>query len=436
MAIHKGKVLIKPIFLALPKSLFGVGPRDILGQSRRNMSLDLSKLIGQIVDLAASLKSKEGERKAKLEFALKTVKSSAADMNGLKQKVEASKSTWLVPGLKESIDLGQTAPGCPDDFIVLASDGSHIDVDRHQSAHCFLINIGIAQLKYGRNPDAQLLNFPSLYFKDGEVAITSTDGRQIPIEGQLLGIKRSIEECRWLAERVNELSADLPLVALLDGSLILWRLAEQVYPDFVIRELLIDGFLKYLTRLREISRRRPLVVASYISFPRSTEVVNLLRLAICPHQQVDCDRYCSGKFEGRECDVVGGLLDRDLFARLLTPGQRSALFSSRSSVVVKYYGANEVNFFYIRLDGEVARVEVPLWVAENEKLVGLVHSTIWDQCRRGLGYPVALSEAHEQAVVNVADREQFWRLVNQILVEDGIFLESSAKSESKRARWI
>jgi NurA-like 5'-3' nuclease len=104
--------------------------------------------------------------------------------------------------------------------------------------------------------------------------------------------------------------------------------------------------------------------------------------------------------------------------------------------VAKYYGANEVNFFYVRLDGEVARVEVPLWVAEDEKLVGLVHSAILDQCRRGLGYPVALSEAHEQAVVNFADREQFWELVNQILVEDGIFLENSAKSESKRARWI
>ena len=401
------------------------------------MSLDLSKLIGQIADLAASLKLKEGERQAKLEFALKTLKSSAADINGLKQKVEASKSTWLVAGLKESIDLGQTAPGCPDDFMVLASDGSHIDVDRHQSAHCFLINIGMAQLQYGGNPDAQLLNFPSLYFKDGDVAITSADdGRQIPIEGQLLGIKRSIEECRWLAERVNEMDVDLPLVALLDGSLILWRLAEQIYPDFVIRELLLDGLLKYLSQLRELSRRRRLAVASYISFPRSTEIVNLLRLAICPHLPVDCDRYCSGKFDGRECDVVGGLLDRDLFARLLTPGQRSALFSSRSSVVVKYYGANEVNFFYVRLDGEVARVEVPLWVAENEKLVGLVHSTIWDQCRRGLGYPVALSEAHEQAVVNVADREQFWRLVEQVLSEDGIFLESSAKMQSKRARWI
>jgi NurA-like 5'-3' nuclease len=130
------------------------------------------------------------------------------------------------------------------------------------------------------------------------------------------------------------------------------------------------------------------------------------------------------------------LLDRDLFNRLLAPGQRSALFGSRSSVVKKYYGANAVNFFYIKLDGEVARVEVPLWVAENESLLELVHSTLLDQCRRGLGYPVALSEAHEQAVVTVADRQQFWSLVEQVLVEDGIYPESSAKSESKRGRWI
>jgi NurA-like 5'-3' nuclease len=104
--------------------------------------------------------------------------------------------------------------------------------------------------------------------------------------------------------------------------------------------------------------------------------------------------------------------------------------------VVKYYGDNEVNFFYIRLNGEVARVEVPLWVAEDEKLVGLVHSVILAQCQRGLGYPVALSEAHELAVVNAADRGQFWELVEQVMIEDGILLESSAKNESKRARWI
>ena len=400
------------------------------------MSLDLSKLVGQIVDLAANLKVKAGERKVKLEFALKTLKSLAADLNALKQKVESSKTTWLAAGPKENMDLKIAPPQYPDDFTVLASDGSHIDVDRNQSAHCFLINIGMAQLQYGKNPDAQLWNFPSLYFREGDVAITSTDGRQIPIEGQLLGIKRSIEECRMLAEGVKELDVDLPVIALLDGTLILWRLAEQVYPDFVIRELLVDSFLKYLSQLKGLSRRRQTAIASYISYPRSTEVINLLRLSICPHPIVDCDRYCSGKFEHRECDAVGSLLDRDLFTRLLAPGQRSALFSSRSSVVVKYYGENEVNFFYIRLNGEVARVEVPLWVAEDDKLVGLVHSVILAQCQGGLGYPVALSEAHEQAVVNAADRGQFWELVEQVMIEDGILLESSAKNESKRARWI
>jgi len=400
------------------------------------MSLDLAKLVGQIMDLAANLKMRGGERQTKLGFALKTLESSAANLNELIEKVETSKTTWLVAGLKERVDLRQVVLPCPDDFVVLASDGSHIDVDRHQSAHCFLINIGMAQLQYGRNPDAQLFNSPSLYFRDGEVVIASADGRRIPIEGQLLGIKRSVEECRLLAEGANELKVDLPLVALIDGSLILWSLVEHVYPDFVIRELLVDGFLKYLNQLNELSRSRRLAVASYISFPRSTEVINLLRLAICPYQPVDCDRYCSGKFDGRECDVVGGLLDRDLFARLLAPGERSAIFSSRSSVVMKYYRAQEVNFFYIRLDEEVVRVEIPLWVAEDDKLVELVHSTILDQCRRGLGYPVALSEAHEQAVVTFADREQFWGLVGQVLADDEMFLESSAKRQSKRMRWI
>jgi hypothetical protein len=400
------------------------------------MSLDLSKLIDQIVDLANNMKSKEAGRQAKLEFALQTLKSSAADLDALKKRVEESKTTWLVPGLKESIDLRQTAPLCPDDFIVLASDGSHVDVDRHHSARCFLINIGTVKLRYGRDPDAELLNLPSLYFKDGDVTITSDDGRQIPIEGQLLGIKRSIEECRTLVEKTSELEADLPVLMLLDGSLIFWRLAGQIYQDFIIDELLVNGFLKHLDQLKNLSRSRQLAVASYISFPRSTDIVNLLRLAVCPHQIVDCDRYCAGKFETRECDVVAGLLDRDLFVSLLAPGERSALFSSRSSVVTRYYGANEVNFFYVRLDGEVARVEVPLWVAEDEKLVGLVHSTVLDQCRLGLGYPVALSEAHEQAVISAADRQQFWRLTEQVMIEDGIFPTSSAKSESKRARWI
>jgi len=400
------------------------------------VSLDLAQVVAQIEDLAASLKAREGERRAKLDFALKTLQSPAAELDQLRQKIETSKTTWLVAELKERIDLCQPAPSCVQDFVVLATDGSHIDVDRHHSARCFLINIGTAQLQYGQNPDAWLSSSPSLYFKDDEVVISSSDGRQVPIEGQLLGVKRSVEECRVLAERASGIETELPVVALVDGSLILWGLAGQAYPDFVIHGLLVDGFLKHLDALRGLSRERQLVVASYISFPRSTDVVNALRLAICPHQPVDCDHYCAGRFEGRECDAVAGLLDRDLFSALLAPGERSAIFGSRSSVVEKHYGVHEVNFFYIKLDGEIARVELPLWVAEDKKLVELVHSAILDQCQRGLGYPVALSEAHEKAVVTGADREQFWGLVEQTLAQDRLYLDISAKQQSKRTRWI
>ena len=54
----------------------------------------------------------------------------------------------------------------------------------------------------------------------------------------------------------------------------------------------------------------------------------------------------------------------------------------------------------------------------------------------GQGYPVALSEAHEKAVVTAADRENFWLLVEQSLWGEALTLSASAKSRSKRTRWV
>jgi NurA-like 5'-3' nuclease len=129
------------------------------------------------------------------------------------------------------------------------------------------------------------------------------------------------------------------------------------------------------------------------------------------------------------------VLDRDLFARLLEPGERSALFISPSKIQ-KRYGKHMVYFFYLRLNGEIARVEVPRWVAEDRIKLDLVHTLVVDQCRRGQGYPVALSEAHEKAVVTGADRDNFWRMVDESLVEEHLPVTESEKSRSKRTRWI
>jgi len=79
---------------------------------------------------------------------------------------------------------------------------------------------------------------------------------------------------------------------------------------------------------------------------------------------------------------------------------------------------------------------MPRWVAENGDLLGIVHALVLDQCRRGQGYPVALSEAHEQAVVTAADKAGFWQLVESLCIEEKIPTLTSAKSFSKRTRWV
>ena len=401
------------------------------------MSLDLTKVAEQVGSMVARLKAGGEERQERLQNALAVLQDKSLDLERLSKKIEASRTTWLVAGLVDGLSPHYKAPPLPPEFSVLATDGSNIDVDRHKSTRCYLINIGSVVLRYGAKPEALLDSFPSLYFGDEDLVIApgGAKGREQVIEGALLGIKRGVDECRELARLAAELPDNSPALALLDGSLILWGLSGKVYPDFVIEALLNKGFLRCLDEMRKLNKDRRLALASYISFPRSTDVVNALRVALCPHDIIDTDRLCK-ECTSRDCDKVDGVRDRDLFYDILAPGERSALFTSQSSIVEKHYGGHWVYFFYVRVDDEIARVEIPQWAAWDENLLELTHALVLDQCRRGQGYPVALSEAHEQAVVTGVDRENFWQLVESLMVDEKMPSPTSAKSFSKKARWV
>jgi hypothetical protein len=135
------------------------------------------------------------------------------------------------------------------------------------------------------------------------------------------------------------------------------------------------------------------------------------------------------------CSLVNHLLDRELFQELLAPGQRSALFSS-NSLVLRDYQEHQVFFFYLNTGEEIGRVEIPRWVAKNEELLSLTHALVLDQCRRGLGYPVAISEAHQQAVIDGQDRRRFRALVESSLTQQGWHALTSEKARSKRRPWL
>jgi len=394
------------------------------------VSLDLTKVAAQIWGMVAGLKAGDEERRKHLQYALSVLRDKSIDLDQLRKRIEDSrhKTTWLVAGLVDGLDQRYKPPPLPEKFTIIATDGSHIDVDRHKSARCYLINIGAAVLDYGTRPDARLDSYPQLYFEDEDLVIASDKGRGQLVEGPLLGIKRGVGETKHLAALAKALPPDSPALALIDGSLILWGL--EAYPEFVTEALLDKGFIPCLEEIRKLK----IALASYISFPRSTDVVNALRVAICPYETPDCDRYCPNKT--KDCDKVAGVQDRELFINLLGQGERSALFISQSSIVQKRYGEHRVYFFYLRVDDEIARVEIPQWVAKDEGLLNLTHGLILDQCRRGLGYPVALSEAHEKAVVTAADREEFWQVVESLMVEEKMPTPTSAKSFSKRTRWV
>jgi hypothetical protein len=399
------------------------------------MTLDVSQVYGQIEAMVGDIKSRREDFGRKLDAAATALEAAGRQQDLLRVKIDGAKTTWLVAGLKEGILNRYPAGACPKDYVVAASDGSHIDVDRHQSARLFLLNTGLAALRYGSSPGAEFYSSPRLYFGEDMLAIRAGDGRQVPVEGPLLGIMRTIEEFRALAGCLETMPTRLPAVGLTDGSLILWGLAGQRYEEYVARHFLEDGLLKQMDRFYGLSDQGLAAVVSYISFPRSADVVNVLRLQMCPYQPVDCDRYCAGKYDGRPCDQVGGLADRDIFGGRLADGERSAMFCSRSSVNERY-GLHSVCFFYVRVGDEIARLEVPAWVADRVELLDFVHALTVEQCRKGFGYPVALSEAHEQAVVTGADRVQFWEMVQRVLEEEGVETHGSMKQRSKRTRWI
>lgn len=400
------------------------------------MPLDLNRTAAQIEGMAQALRDRHSDREERIERALEAVHTFNVD--GYRTRRDEGEQAEFLPGVLEAPDIRYDPPPAPAEFCVAAVDGSHIDVDRHMAARCFLINIGVSVLVYGSGARADLHNEPTLYARDDELAIRDPGTyREQAIEGAVLGAKRTVEEVRAMARIVAKLPPETPTLAVMDGSLALIGLVGARNQDFVLRELVEEGFGRELDRLAELSRDRPLAVAGYISLPGSSEVVRALRVMVCSYGSADVGYRCGMRGPGRQpCEgCVGGLMDRDIFARLLDPGQRSALFSTSFSGTDQYYAA-DVLFFYVNVGHEIARVEVPSWVVEDQARLSLVHGLVVDQCERGRGYPVALMEAHEQAVVGGADRRFFVQAVEGALSSRRLPVYSSEKARSKRIRMM
>ena len=408
------------------------------------MALDLTRTVLQIDDMADALRARRGDKDMRRKSAQAAAIAFDPDAYEAKRTQPGAQPNWTLPVVPENPCARYAPPSPPANYAVVGVDGSHIDVSRHLPVRCYLINIGGIALQYGTPHAAVPFSAPRLYASDEDLVIRDTLApyREETISGALLDAKRAVEELQGLADELRRLPADVPALGLIDGSLIMFGMHR--HPDFVVRQLIDEGFVKIMDDIRDMAQQRMLAIASYISLPRSAELVNALRLSVCPYSVAHCDRECGTTRAGeRPCDLqVGGVMDREIFDATLRVGERSPVFHSSAPIVRDHYGQHGVAFFYLKVEGtsaqteEIGRVEIPDWVAADEALLALAHSLVVEQCKLGPGYPVALKEAHEQAVVTGADRQYFIELVEAALTDNSLPVYSSEKNISKRFRWL
>ncbi|MFQ6028903.1 MAG: DNA double-strand break repair nuclease NurA [Dehalococcoidia bacterium] len=403
------------------------------------MSLDLGETILQLDQVSENLGRTYSDRQARLHELLRAAAQISPEV-AIEKTSHATDRPYMAAQVVESLLGSYTPPPPPQDWSAISVDGSHIDVDRHLPVPCYLLNLGGCILTYGSQPDAQFFSQPQLAADPTELYLTdpASPANEEAVTGPLLGIVRTVRELERLVAVVQECPPDQPTLALVDGTLVLWGLSGQVYKPFVRKAILEEGLLLALDRLKELAQSRPITLAAYVSLPRTTEVANAIRCCLCPHDLSRCRESCSYRRATlTPCETANGFLDRDLFQQTLEPGWRSSLFISNPAVAnQEYYGEHQVYFYYLHAGEEIARVEVPRWVAQDDKLLSLGHSLIVEQCRRGQGYPVAISEAHEQAVINGSDRQLFKQMITEVLERQGLPTYTSEKERSKRSPWV
>mgnify|MGYP000379631304 CR=1 FL=1 len=387
--------------------------------------LDLRQLRDQLTIFEEEQSERQDRRSAQQKRARTLLRHCHEQWQAMQDAVTSAQPRRLVAKMREPPAGTRAAPERPSPVTVVATDGSQIYPDRHMEPPFFLLNVSQVAFQYGTTEEALLEATPSLHFREPLAARFDAPLDTIPTE-LVSALRDELELSKLLEAATTARVPERPLVALADGTLIRWMIRGM--DNAILEDELIARYTECLERFRD----EGLALASYVSLPASTEVVNLLRfvggdLDVAPP---------SSPNEPPDAPRLDGLLDRHVLATVLGPGERSAVFGSASHIQGEYPTGTDIAFFYLKVPGpsggELGRVEVPRWVADAPALLDRVHATVLRECRKGEGYPLALSEAHERAVVRASERDAFFRLMERRLREAGLGPTGSRKRRSKQ----
>ncbi|WP_013323751.1 DNA double-strand break repair nuclease NurA [Gloeothece verrucosa] len=392
--------------------------------------LDLAKLASQIPGISQHFQREMTASRQRLERAQVLIRQTHAKQQDLIELHEQWRDRLIFSTATpvEPLDTRVPITPAPYSHSVFATDGSQISPSHHEIAYCYLINIGRVMLHYGQNLHPLLDSVPEVYYKSEDIYVAKQWGIRVE---EWMGYRRTVLESEMLAEMacgwVNPPGPHRePNLALVDGSLVYWFL-ETLPHD--ARDRLLPPMQAAWSQLQ--AAKIPMI--GYISASRSLEALNFFRLNACPHPTPNCIVNCSDLLDAQmPCQVVSPLRDVTLWAYLLEPGQRGPLWRSHARILNSYEECHRVYFCYVHVGTEIARVEMPAWVAEDSTLLDQALSLMLAQVYKGYGYPISLSEAHNYAVVKAADRVRFFALLEQEMLKAGLRNVGTSYKEARK----
>ncbi len=397
--------------------------------------LDLSKLARQMQGISDHLTQEADAARLRVEVARNLMVQATgrqADLvsqlrehNGQGASNTANRLLFAAAEPIEPLDTRIALKTAPVAHSVVSSDGSQISPSHHEIAYCYLLNISRVIIHYGQSRYPLLDSLPEVIYRPEDLYASRKWGIRTE---EWMGYKRTAAEAVMLGELGKEVAesqdSDVPALAMTDGSLIYWFLEQM--PAAARDEILLP-VLESWDRLRQAK----VPVMGYISASRSGEALNFLRLQACPYDTPDCMSHCEDDRGQMPCQSFFPLRDVTLWATSLSPGERGPLWKS-SADILSGYGEHAVYFCYVHVGAEVARVEFPQWVVEDSALLDSALSLMLAQVQKGFGYPVALAEAHNQAVVRGGDRTRFFMLLEQQMIRAGLKNVGTSFKEARK----
>ena len=396
------------------------------------MPLDFLSVKQQIRQIAKNAPA-EAERIGRLRTQARDLLATNADKGAeLRARVEqaARLDSWLrsAKPTDEPLTSAYPLPKAPALATVIAADGSQIHPDHHQAVNYFLVNIGAITMLSGSGQPPSLHTDSQLHFAEYSPSGTYTNeqvdmerdkGERVLLAHLAAAAKDGMaQEGMGIASpavraRKDEKSQEHPVITLTDGPLELWG-GRSTDPEQVAS--FEKNLSKYLEAL-EALQKTGAATAGYVDKPRADLVVRALEVADTPDTQLG---------DIRKQRPLRGVTDYDLFAGILKPGERSAIFALQTHLADKYADSLALHFFYLNVGTQkapwLARVEIPAWVIDGKETLDALHAVLMQQCGilAGRPYPYVLHRAHEIALVSREEKEQLTNMLVGELQAQGV----------------